>query len=130
MGCVLRIASIRSLAGAFPPNGYHIHYRRFVAQSWTGPLNPLVPSTNLQPEHYFFRAIHCAHARSLGGCRREQIFDEESITCRRTPVRNLLISRTTKSIPDRLLVVPNIAVIRAVSFLMSAEFSDKLGRSV
>src|SRR5207253_11366776 len=39
----------------------------------------------------------------LGGCRREQIFDEESITCRRTSVRNLLISRTTKSIPDRLL---------------------------
>ncbi len=40
----------------------------------------------------------------LGGCRREQIFDEESITCRRTSVRNLLISRTTTSIPDRLLV--------------------------
>jgi hypothetical protein len=45
----------------------------------------------------------------LGGCRREQIFDEESITCRRASVRNLLISRMTKSIPDRLLVVAGLA---------------------
>jgi hypothetical protein len=39
----------------------------------------------------------------LGGCRRERIFDEESITCRHGVVRNLLISRSKKSFSDSLL---------------------------
>ena len=39
----------------------------------------------------------------LGGCRREAIFDENSITYRRGSVRNLLILRTGSFHPDRLL---------------------------
>jgi hypothetical protein len=60
---------------------------------------------------------------SLGGCRREQSFDEESITCRRASVRNLLISRMTKSIPDRLLVAVLVllpVVLVGLSFLHPA----------
>jgi hypothetical protein len=40
---------------------------------------------------------------ALGGCRREAIFDEESITYSRGSVRNLLILRRGNFHPDRLL---------------------------
>ena len=40
---------------------------------------------------------------TAGGCRREAIFDEKSITYRRGSVRNLLILRTGSFHPDRLL---------------------------
>src|SRR5260370_9909274 len=44
-----------------------------------------------------------ADTDALGGCRREAIFDEESITYRRGSIRNLLILRTGNFHPDRLL---------------------------